>query len=123
MNAVRTAVAVGRYMLFLALAGCVAASRPLQFVSGPDPVYPAQAKAAKVEGYVRIRYDVTAAGTVTNLRVLEAVPADLFVEAALFAVSQWRFRPPMEKGRNVALLDRISTIAFKLGEADAYAGY
>ena len=113
----------GWYILFLVLAGCAGVPRPLQFVSGPDPVYPLEAKAAKIEGHVTVRYDVTAEGSVTNLRVVESAPAEVFVEAALAAVSQWQFSPPVEAGRNVALFDRVSTLRFRVGEGDAYAGH
>ena len=113
----------GLLLLLLALAACAAAPRPLQFVSGPDPVYPAAAREAGVEGFVTVRYDVTAEGSVTNARVLEAVPAGAFETAALAAIAQWRFRPPAVDGRNVPLPGRVSTLEFRLGDSDAYAGY
>ncbi len=109
--------------VFLLLAGCAAAPRPLQFVSGPDPVYPAAARAAGVQGQVTIRYDVTAEGAVVNLRVVEAVPVGVFEEAALATIAQWRFEPPMVDGRSVSLRDRVSTLRFELGDKDDYAGY
>ena len=110
-------------LLLLVLAGCAAAPRPLQFVSGPDPVYPPAAKQAGMEGYVTLRYDVTAEGTVVNLRVVEAVPAGIFDEAARAAVGQWRFRPPVIDGRSATLRDCVSTLRFELGDSDAYADY
>ena len=105
------------------LAGCASASRPPQFLSGPDLVYPPAAKAAGLEGHVVIRYDVTAAGSVANPRVVESDPAGTFDAAALASLSQWRFRPRVENGRAVPAPDRVSTLHFKLGEDDAYAGY
>ena len=110
-------------LLLLLVVGCAVAPRPLQFVSGPDPVYPPDARSAGIEGQVTVRYDVSVQGTVVNLRVVEAEPGGVFDQAALEAVAQWRFRPPVVDGRNVALRDRVSTLEFLLGESDAYAGY
>ena len=110
-------------LLLLLVVGCAVAPRPLQFVSGPDPVYPPDARSAGIEGQVTVRYDVSVQGTVVNLQVVEAEPGGVFDQAALEAVAQWRFRPPVVDGRNVALRDRVSTLEFLLGESDAYAGY
>lgn len=105
------------------LGACASASRPPQFVSGPDLVYPAAAKAAGIEGHVVVRYDVTAAGTVANARIVESEPAGTFDASALAALTQWRFRPRVENDRAVPAPNRISTLRFKLGESDDYAGY
>lgn len=113
----------GALLLFVLLAGCAAAPRPLQFVSGPDPTYPPAAKAAGIEGYVTVRYDVSAQGTVVNLRVVEAEPVGVFDAAALAAIGQWRFRPPTVDGRSVELRDRVSTLRFELEQGDDYADY
>ncbi len=125
MEAVLCRWRVGAFLLLLLLAllaGC-ATPQPMRFLYGADPVYPPEAQAAGVEGYVTLRYDVTAQGEVANPRVVESVPSGVFDAAALRAVSQWRFRPPMVSGRNVALRDRVSTLRFELGKADDYVGY
>lgn len=114
---------VGALLLPVLLAGCAAAPRPLQFVSGPDPVYPPAARSAGIEGRVTLRYDVGADGTVSNLRVVEAEPEGVFDRAALEAVARWRFRPPAVEGRTVPLRGRVSTLEFRLGGSDAYAEY
>ena len=114
---------IGALLLTVLLAACAAVPRPLQLVSGPDPVYPPAARAAGTEGRVTLRYDVGVDGTVLNLRVLEAEPEGVFEEAALRALSRWRFRPPVVGGRNTALRGRVSTLEFRLGDGDDYAGY
>ena len=105
------------------LAGCSAPSRPPQFLSGPDLVYPPAAKAAGIEGHVVVRYDVTAGGAVANPVVVESQPAGTFDAAALASLSGWRFRPRIENGQAVSAPNRVSTLRFRLGEGDEYAGY
>ena len=101
-------------------AGCAGASRPLQLLSGADLVYPDQARAAGVEGVVRIRYDVTVEGRVVNAQVDAADPVGVFDEAALALVRSWRFRPAVEDGELVAAPARVSEVRFQLGDTDRY---
>lgn len=105
------------------LAGCASQTRPALFLSGPGPVYPPAARAAGIEGQVVIRYDLTAEGAVVNAQVMAAEPPGLFEEAALAAIAQWRFRPALAGGKRVASQGRISTLRFKMGGGEEYAGY
>ena len=105
------------------LGACSSPSRPAQFLSGPDLVYPPAARAAGIEGHVVVRYDVTAAGTVANPRIVESEPAGTFDAAALASLSRWRFRPRIDDGQAVSAPNRVSTLRFRLGEGDEYAGY
>jgi len=73
------------------------------------PVYPASARSSKIEGYVVVRYSVSASGAVTNVSVVSASPAGIFNSATIAAVKQWRFKPP---GQQVS--GRQTTIRFKL---------
>ena len=102
------------------LVGCASGNRPLQFVGGKDLLYPPQAKAAGVEGHVLVRYDVTAEGRVANARIESAAPAGYFETAALDAVRSWRFRPVLERGKPAAAPNRVSEVAFKLGDDGLY---
>jgi periplasmic protein TonB len=56
-----------------------------------DPVYPALARSARVQGSVVLFATISTAGTIENLRVLSGHP--LLVGAAIDAVKQWRYRP------------------------------
>ena len=104
----------------LTAAGCAGAARPLQLLSGADLVYPDQARAAGVEGVVRVRYDVTVDGLVVNARVDAADPVGVFDDAALALVRSWRFRPAVEDGESVAAPALISEVRFQLGDTDRY---
>ena len=108
-------------LLPMLLLACVSSSPP-QFLSGADMVYPPAAKTEGIEGYVVIRYDVTAQGAVANPEVVEAEPEGVFEEAALASIAQWRFRPATVGGEAVETSGVVSTLRFRLAEDD-YADY
>jgi TonB family protein len=64
-------------------------------IKNVQPVYPAIARAARVEGSVLLEVDVDADGKVSDARVIRSVP--LLDQAALDAVRQWEYTP-MRKG-------------------------
>ena len=66
----------------------------------PDPIYPEEARQARVQGVVILQTIIDAMGNVTNIRVLKGLPSGL-TEAAVEAVSQWRFRPATMEGEPV----------------------
>lgn len=107
---------VAALTLGLALAGCASGTQPLQLLAGADPVYPPAARAAGIEGEVTVRYDVTATGRVANAVILAAEPLGVFEEAALAAVTSWRFRPPTTRGEPSAAPGRVSVLRFRLGD-------
>jgi TonB family protein len=103
------------------LVACASSNRPPVLTSAQGPIYPVSAREQGIEGYVELAYDVAISGEVYNVRVVSADPAGLFEEAAIKAISAWRFAPAREKGALVESKNRVSTIRFKLGEADKYA--
>ncbi len=109
-------------LLPMLLVAC-ASSSPPQFLSGADMVYPPDAKAEEIEGYVVVSYDVTAEGMVVNAEVVEAEPEGVFEGAALASIVQWRFRGAMVDGKSVETPGVVSTLRFKLEEEDEYAEY
>lgn len=103
--------------------GCVSGNRPAQLIGGAGPVYPADAKARGIEGLVTVVYDIEANGRVTNLSVVSSEPAEVFDQAALNAVSQWKFNPRKVDGDPIASRRQQSTVTFRLTGADAYDAY
>lgn len=63
---------------------------------GVSPTYPPDALAAGVEGFVEVRFDVDAEGRVTGPEVVTAEPEGVFEDAALAAVSRWRYTLPSD---------------------------
>ncbi|AZD33520.1 hypothetical protein C4K22_0750 [Pseudomonas chlororaphis subsp. aurantiaca] len=65
------------------------------------PVYPRDARQAKIEGYVVLELAIRPDGTVASAKVLESKPRKLFDEAAISAVKRWKFQPRMVNGAAV----------------------
>ena len=74
-------------------------TRPMRISQGAEanlihrvqPIYPAIARQARVQGAVELRAIISKAGTIENLVVLRGHP--MLAAAAIEAVRQWRYRP------------------------------
>lgn len=67
-----------------------------------QPPYPRKAALAGIEGWVKVRFTVTPAGTVTDIHIIEANPDRVFDDAVIRALARWKFEPAMNEGRPVA---------------------
>ena len=77
------------------------------------PDYPKRAANRGIQGWVKIEFTITATGTVKEAVVVEAKPDDIFDEAALKAISQWKFKEKIVNG--VAVEQRaVQVLQFKL---------
>jgi protein TonB len=76
------------------------------------PVYPPIAIAAHAEGTVMLAATISKAGTIENLRVVSGHP--LLQQAALSAVSAWRYRPYLLDGQPVEVETTVNVV-FSLG--------
>jgi TonB family protein len=79
-----------------------------------QPVYPASAKAAGVQGTVTIEAVILKDGTPSELTVLSS-PSDDLSQSALDAVRQWRYRPTLLNGEPVEVTTEI-TINYTLSQ-------
>ena len=69
------------------------------------PVYPALAKAARIQGSVRFSATVGKDGYLHNIQVLGGHSA--LVQAATDAVKQWVYRPTMLNGEAVEVVTQV----------------
>src|SRR6202042_3362545 len=76
-----------------------------QAISGPRPLYPPLAKAARVSGQVHLKAVIARDGTILDLRVIGGHP--LLIPAALAAVKQWVFQPTYLNGDPVEVATEI----------------
>jgi len=77
-----------------------------------QPVYPAIAKAARVQGTVVLEATISKTGAITGLRVVSG-PA-MLQQAALDAVKTWRYKPYLLNNEPVDVETTINVI-FTLG--------
>ena len=56
-----------------------------------DPQYPSSAASSGSDGFVEVSYTVTAFGLVENAAVTAAEPRGVFEQAALAAITRWRY--------------------------------
>lgn len=87
------------------------ALRPPTKVKHVNPVYPQEARDARVAGVVILEVRVEADGRVGNARVLRSIP--LLDEAALAAVTQWEFTPTLLDGVPTPIVMTV-TVQFSL---------
>ena len=72
------------------------------------PVYPMIAKETRTEGVVVLQAIISKSGTIENLRVESGHP--MLQQAALDAVSNWRYRPFLLNGQPVEVETTINVI-------------
>lgn len=83
---------------------------PLNDVS---PDYPRYALQRGIEGHVKLAFTINRAGSVENVRVIEASPQNVFEREARRAAVRWRFAPRTESGLAVAR-EAEKTLHFRL---------
>ena len=63
------------------------------------PQYPMRALMNRTEGWVLVVFTISESGAVQNPRVVQAEPPNLFDQAALRAVSRWKYAPRVINGQ------------------------
>ena len=76
-----------------------------KLIFAPKPAYPALARAARVQGTVKIQAVISRDGAIKNLQVVSGPP--LLVEAAIAAVQQWRYQPTLLNSEPVEVSTEI----------------
>ena len=62
------------------------------------PMYPREAAISGTEGWVKVEFTITEAGTVKDPRVIEANPPRIFNREAIRAILKWKFKPRVIDG-------------------------
>lgn len=89
-----------------------AEEEPAELVSKVDPPYPEAARRSGVEGTVVLDVRIDESGAVTDIQVLRGLPLGVS-EAAVAAVSRWKYRPargrtgPVPSHKTVRVIFRL----------------
>jgi len=76
---------------------------PAAFITKVKPVYPVTASAEGIEGWVWVNYTVTERGDVINAVISSSSHAGVCDQAALNAISQFKYRPRYVNGNPTSI--------------------
>jgi TonB family protein len=79
----------------------------LTVLKSVQPAYPSKAQGKKLEGWVDVEFTVSEAGKVKDVAVRAASPAGIFEDAAIKAVSQWRYQPVVRDTKPVPVRTQL----------------
>lgn len=91
--------------------GSSASSTPIVRI---EPQYPRKAAMQGTEGWVMLSFDITATGSVDNVKVLDSKPRRIFDMEAKRALLKWKYKPAMEDGKAIAKSGEKIQLDFKL---------
>ena len=92
---------------------------PPKLVKEVEPVYPAEARKAGIEGVVIMEATTDLYGRIANVKVLRSIPA--LDQAAMDALKQWVYEPMVVDGKPRAVTFTV-TVKFTLDEQKKLAG-
>ena len=78
------------------------------------PDYPARAVNRGIEGWVLVEFTITGTGAVKDAKVVDSKPGTIFNDAAVKAISRWRYNPKVENGQPVERRGVRTIIRFDL---------
>jgi TonB family protein len=78
----------------------------MNLVTKVQPIYPASAKAARIQGQVMLETVISKEGEPLDIRVL-ASPSDDLTQSSLEAVRQWRYKPTLLNGSPVEIVTDV----------------
>jgi TonB family protein len=75
-----------------------------------DVQYPTRALQTGVEGWVELSYTLNPNGSVTNVKVLNSMPAKVFDASAIKAVSHLRYQPVVQAGKAISVGTQVRIV-------------
>jgi TonB family protein len=85
----------------------VVGANELTLVKSVQPAYPRKAEQSAVEGWVEMDFTVAESGSVIDITVRASNPPGVFEQAAIGALSQWRYKPALRDAKPIPQRARI----------------
>ena len=82
-----------------------------------EPRYPIKAARDGKEGYVVLSFTINEIGGVDDVKVIEAQPKRLFDKEARRALKRWKYKPKMEDGKPLKVLNQTVRLDFNLDKS------
>jgi protein TonB len=79
-----------------------------------NPDYPQRALSRGIEGWVQVQFTISETGAVIDPVVIDASPKGMFDDAAIKAISRWRYNPKIEGAVAVQRVGVQTIIRFTL---------
>jgi TonB family protein len=86
---------------------------PARLIKRIDPIYPLEARQRVVQGAVVMKATIAVDGTLQNIKIISGDP--MLRNAAMDAVSKWRYEPARVEGVASAI-DTTITLTFSMGD-------
>lgn len=96
----------------LALTAGLSDRAPLPLVR-VEPQYPPQAARKGLEGWVKVQFTISTAGSVRDAVVVKSSDS-VFERAAINAVNKWKYQPQMKAGKPVETSDIRVVVRFRM---------
>jgi len=90
-----------------------------QIVKKIAPVYPAEARRARIQGTVVLKVEISKSGDVEQIQLVSGHP--MLAPAAIDSVKQWKYKPYLLNGDPIDVETRV-TVNFTLAENPPAAG-
>src|SRR5437773_1520819 len=81
---------------------------PMESVEQEYPQYPAEAQKRRLEDTVIVRYIIGTNGRVKDVQIIDHAKEKMFDDAAVEAISRWRFRPLVRDGKAVEVVHELA---------------
>jgi periplasmic protein TonB len=79
-----------------------------------NPDYPPRAQSRGIQGWVVVQFTITPQGTVKDAKIVDGEPKGVFDDAAVNAVSRWKYNPKVQEGVPVERRGVQVKLTFKL---------
>ncbi len=85
----------------------VAPSTGSKVLKQVEPAYPKQASDRRIEGEVRVMFDIDEDGRIENIRIVSSNPPRLFDREVKVALKKWRYTPVVVKDKTLTVIFNI----------------